>query len=68
MLLLNFFIVLIIFITVFALIKVYNIAYKRDEISKRKLQTYSAITIVAGIGVTTFFITLFNELYDLLML
>mgnify|MGYP001263287312 CR=1 FL=1 len=67
MLLLNVFVALIIFMTGFALIKVYHIAYKREEISKGKFQLYTVITIVIGIGITTFFITLFNQIFNLLI-
>lgn len=67
MLLLNLTTVLIIFITVFAMVKVLHIAYKRNEISIRKFQLYSSIIIIVGVSITTILIVLFNEIFDLLI-
>ncbi|GAB3049764.1 hypothetical protein [Virgibacillus ainsalahensis] len=39
----------IIFITIFSMIKILNIAYKRGEISLRKYKVFVIISIVIGI-------------------
>ncbi|MEG9295277.1 hypothetical protein V6B33_02345 [Mangrovibacillus sp. Mu-81] len=44
---------IIIIITVFSMIKVFIIAYKRNEISQRKIVVYSTSVIVIGVIVAS---------------
>jgi hypothetical protein len=44
---------IIIFITVFSMMKVFSIAYKRNEISLRKYIVFSTSSIVIGVTVAS---------------
>ena len=59
---------IIIFITVFFMIKVLIIAYKRNEISRRKLIVYSTSCIVIGFTVASVLPFGFQKLYRYLYL
>jgi ABC-type uncharacterized transport system YnjBCD permease subunit len=59
---------IIIFITVFFLIKILFIAYKRNEISRRKLIVYSISCIVIGVTVASLLPFGFQKLYGYLYL
>jgi uncharacterized membrane protein len=46
---------IIILITVFSMIRVFNIAYKRNELSRRKFVVYSTFSIIIGVIVASIF-------------
>lgn len=58
--------VLIILITVFAMVKVLLIAYKRKEISQRKLITYAATSIIIGFTISILLPYGYQKIFDLL--
>ena len=57
---------LIILITVFAMVKVLLIAYKRKEITQRKLILYSATSIIIGATISMFLPYGYQRVFDLL--
>lgn len=59
---------IIMFITVFSIVKVLHIAYKNQEITKKKFQVFSTLSILLGLGITGAIIMVFYQLFDILNL
>jgi formate hydrogenlyase subunit 3/multisubunit Na+/H+ antiporter MnhD subunit len=55
---------LIILITVFAMVKVLLIAYKRKEISQRKLIIYTTTSIIIGFTISILLPYGYQEIFD----
>ncbi|MGE7981970.1 hypothetical protein [Solibacillus sp. NPDC093137] len=58
---------IIIFITVFSMIKVLSIAYKRKEISMSKYRVYATFFIVAGILVAAIIPFGYQKIYEMIL-
>ena len=58
---------IIIFITVFSMIKVLSIAYKRKEISMAKYRLYAASFIVAGIIIAVMLPVGYQKIYEVIL-
>jgi hypothetical protein len=55
---------IIIFMTVFYLMKAFNIAYKRNEISLRKFIVFSTSSIVIGVIVASVLPFVYQKIWD----
>lgn len=57
----------IIFLTVFSMIKVLSIAYKRKEISMSKYRVYASSFIVAGIIIAAILPFGYQKIYEMIL-
>lgn len=58
---------IIIFITIFSMIKVLSIAYKRKEISLSKYRLYGTSFIVAGIIIASILPFGYQKIYEIIL-
>lgn len=58
---------LIVFITVYSIIKVLNIAYKRKEISVRKFRILVSSSIIISLLVVSILIFSYQKLFDAIL-
>ena len=66
--LINIFSAIIIFITIYSMIKVFNIAYQREEISLRKFKVLVTSSIAIGLFIASILPFGYKKIFDAILL